>query len=315
MSPIGSIVLAFVVVVGVTFIAGVAALRLWPGIRMERLREAPAVGPAGPESILRFEDQPQSLWHRLLHRVGSAVGPKQAERVSHYRTRLGWAGYHDPRAVALMWGAKLAMAILGALAYPALNVLLQRVRPPSDVLIGSLLLFAGGFFAPDFWLYNRVKARQRTILRAFPDVLDLLTVCVEAGLGFDAAVARVSEQPSAAGSPLHQEMYRMHLEIRAGRPRPEALRALGDRVGVDEIKAMVGAFVQSERLGTPLGKTLRIHADAARVQRRYRAEERAYVAPVKMIFPTVLFLMPAFVLIAMSPSLLAVVEILQKLAR
>lgn len=107
----------------------------------------------------------------------------------------------------------------------------------------------------------------------------------------------------------------MHLEVRAGRPRAEALRALGERTGVDEIKAMVSAFIQTERLGTPLGKTLRVHADSARLQRRHRAEERAHLAPLKMLFPTVFFLMPAFFLVTLAPSLLGLLRLLKAISR
>ena len=107
----------------------------------------------------------------------------------------------------------------------------------------------------------------------------------------------------------------MHLEMRAGRPRAEALRAFADRTGIPAVRALVGAFIQTDRLGTPLGKTLRVHAESARIERRHRAEERAYMAPLKMIFPTVLFLMPAFFLVAMAPSVLALARAFQSLTR
>ena len=107
----------------------------------------------------------------------------------------------------------------------------------------------------------------------------------------------------------------MHLEVRAGRPRAEALRALGERTGVDEIKSMVTAFMQTEKLGTPLGTTLRVHADSARVQRRHRAEEQAHLAPLKMLFPTVFFLMPAFFLVTLAPSLLGLMRLLKAIGR
>ena len=105
----------------------------------------------------------------------------------------------------------------------------------------------------------------------------------------------------------------MHLEVRAGRVHEEALRALGERTGVQEVKAMVGAFIQTVRLGTSLGKTLRVHAESARVWRRHRAEERAHLAPLKMIFPTIFFLMPSFFLVAMGPSLLNLLELFRAL--
>jgi len=160
-----------------------------------------------------------------------------------------------------------------------------------------------------------MKARKREIVHTLPDVLDMLMVCVEAGMGFDAAVARVAEQPEGRNNPLHQDMLRMHLEVRAGRPRTEALRAFGERTGADEIRSMVTAFVQTEKLGTPLGKTLRVHADSARVQRRHRAEERAHLAPLKMLLPTVFFLMPSFFLVTMAPSLLGLMLLLKALGR
>jgi tight adherence protein C len=186
---------------------------------------------------------------------------------------------------------------------------IQRVL--THVLPISIFFGLLGCFLPDLWLRMRIKARQRAVLYALPNVLDLLMVCIEAGLGFDAAVARVAERPETSGSPLHQEMFRMHLEVRAGRPREEALRGFGERTGVDEIKAMVGAFIQTERLGTSLGKTLRIHAETARLQRRLRAEERAQLAPLKMLFPTIMFLFPVFFLVTFAPAMLKLLAALK----
>ncbi len=185
------------------------------------------------------------------------------------------------------------------------------MRALPHVLPISVILMVLGFWLPNFWLQNRIKARQRDVVNALPDVLDLLMVCVEAGMGFNSAVARVAEQPQMRQSPLHQELLRMHQEVRAGQPRQEALRALGERTGVREVKTVVGAFIQTEQLGTSLAKTLRIHADSARVHRRLRAEERAHIVPVLMIFPTVLFLLPAFVLVILAPALLNLLNVLQ----
>lgn len=311
MNPLAYAVVAFLVVLGATLASGLLVLRLWPAIRRERLAAAPAAG--GSESILRFGNEPASGLQRAIEKIGRNVVPKDAARLTRYRVRLAHAGIHDPRAVTILWGAKLVCALIGLLAYPFYGFLLQRVL--ANTLVVSLGLFAAGFLLPDFWLYNRIKERQRAILNTLPDVLDLLMVCVEAGLGFDSAVARVAEQEDLTRSPLHQELMRMHLEVRAGRPREEALRALGERCGIQEVRSMVSAFIQSDRLGTPLGKTLRVHAESARVQRRHRAEERASLAPLKMIFPTVLFLMPAFFLVAMAPSLLGLIKSFRSLVQ
>ena len=311
MNPVTYAVVAFFVVLGVTFISALLVQRFWPAIRQERLSGAPAAGAA--VSILRFDNQPASKLQRTIEKIGRNVVPKDSGRLTRYRTRLAQAGIHDPRGVTILWGAKLACALIGLFAYPFFGFLVQRLL--SNMMLISLACFAVGFMLPDFWLYNRIKERQRAILNTLPDVLDLLMVCVEAGLGFDSAVARVAEQEELTRSPLHQELMRMHLEVRAGRPREEALRSLGERCGIQEVRSMVSAFIQSDRLGTPLGKTLRVHAESARVQRRHRAEERASLAPLKMIFPTVLFLMPAFFLVAMAPSLLGLIKSFRSLVQ
>jgi tight adherence protein C len=313
MSILTIAVVSFVLVAGVTLLAGMTLLRFWPALQRERLSGARGA-PAGATSILRWSDAPQSGWEHTIEKIGRAVGGSEASAPTKYRQRLIWAGYYEPRAVLLFLGAKVALGVgLGSL-YFLYSLMALKAVPFPRLLAVSLILGVVGFFLPDFWLYNRIRVRRREIVHALPDVLDLLMVCVEAGLGFDAAVARVAEQPSKRQSPLHNELLRMHLEVRAGRPRQEALRALAERTGVEELRSIVGAFIQTEKLGTPLGKTLRVHADAARVQRRHRAEERAHMAPLKMLFPTVFFLMPAFFLVTLAPSLLGLLKLLKALS-
>jgi len=312
MSIVTVALVSFVVVAGITLLAGIALMRFWPVLQRERFGTAVAAA-AGGASILRWSDEPRAGWERTIEQIGRAVGGSEEQAPTKYRRRLIWAGYFEPRAVLLFLGAKVALGIgLGSLYFVYSLVALRAVPFPRLVAV-SLILSVIGFFLPDFWLHNRIKVRRREIIHALPDVLDLLMVCVEAGLGFDAAVARIAEQPERP-SPLHVELRRMHLEVRAGRPRQEALRALADRTGVEEMRSIVGAFIQTEKLGTPLGKTLRVHADAARVQRRHRAEEQAHLAPLKMLFPTVFFLMPAFFLVTLAPSLLGLLKLLKALS-
>jgi tight adherence protein C len=310
MNPVTVVFLSFVIVSGITVLAGVALLRWWPAVQRDRL--ATRSGQSEPESILRWSDEPGAAWQRTFERVGRAVTGSDEAAPSKYRQRMIWAGYHEPRAVLLFVGAKATLGLGLPIAYFIYSsIVLLKVVPFPRLVATTLILAAIGFFLPDFWLRNRIQTRQRDIVHGLPDVLDLLTVCVEAGMGFDAAVARVAEQPENRQSPLHQELRRMHLEVRAGRPRAEALRALGDRTGVQDVKSMVGAFIQTDKLGTPLGKTLRVHADSARVQRRHRAEEQAHLAPLKMLFPTVFFLMPAFFLVTLAPSLLGLLKLMK----
>ncbi len=309
MNPTTYAVLSFLIVACVAFLAGVLTLR-W-SFRVRDNRFQAATPTAGPGSIYRWEEETPG-WRRALERLGRPFVPRDTGKLSRLRERLAWAGYYNPRAARYFVGAKITLAILCGYAYPFYGSISQRVFPHTGLY--SIILALLGLYLPDFWLRNRIKARQRDILYALPDVLDLLMVCVEAGMGFDAAVARVAERPDKRKSPLHQELVRMHLEVRAGRPREEALHDLGDRTGVHELKAVVGAFVQTERLGTSLGKTLRIHAESARVKRRHRAEERAHLAPLKMIFPTVFFIFPAFFVVSMAPALLGLMDALRNLA-
>jgi tight adherence protein C len=305
MDPVSIALMTFVVVGGSVFVAAVVLLRVLPAVQRERLR-AP-VPEAAPSSILRWATG-HAGWQRFVERLGQWAGPRDEARLSKYRQRLAWAGFHDPRAVWILAGTKVGMALAMALAYPLIGMLSQRVMP--NLMVISIGLAAVGFILPTLWLRRRIRARQEAIGNALPDVLDLLTVCVEGGMGFDAALARVAEQPEGRKSPLHQEILRMILEMRAGRQRQEALRALAERCGTRDIATMVSVFIQTDRLGTSMGKTLRVHADTSREQRRQRAEERAYLAPLKMLFPTALFLMPAFMLVAMGPPLLMILTFL-----
>ena len=307
------VVLSFVLVGGLTFAVGFVLLRLLPAFREERLA-APAAGAGSASvSILRWQEGKAGDWRGAVERLGRRITPRDALGVARYSRRLVKAGFHDPRAVPFFLGAKAALGLLGVLAYMVYGVLVQRALP--NVLPVSVVLGATAFFVPDLWLWGRIRGRRQAVQNALPDVLDLLMVCVEAGMGFDAAVARVAEQPEMRKSPLHQELLRMHLEVRAGRPREEAFRAFSARIDTEDVRSMVSAFIQTEKLGTSLGRTLRVQSDASRVQRRHRAETKAQLAPLMMLIPTVVLLMPAFMLVAMAPSLLKIFQIMNSVGK
>ena len=306
MDPVTLIVVSFGIVAGFTFLVGFVLLQRVPSIGQDRLRSGERT-PAASASILRWEQEISPV-QRLAARLGRVLGTGDPNRRLQYRRKLLWAGYTDPRAVIIFMGVKVGLALVGVLAYPLYGLLIARIL--SNTLSYSVIFGGIGFFLPDFWLSRRVRERQQKIVESLPDVLDLMMVCVEAGLGFDAAVSRIADQPGKTRGPFHEDLLRMQLEIRAGRPREEALRDLGDRTGVEQVRRIVSAFIQADRLGTPLGKTLRVHAEAARVERRHRAEEKAYLAPLKMIFPTAVFLMPAFMMVAMGPSVVNLMKML-----
>jgi tight adherence protein C len=307
------VVLSFVLVGGLTFAVGFVLLRLLPAFREERLT-APATGAGSAGvSILRWQEGKAGGWRDTVEQLGRRITPRHALGATRYSRRLVKAGFHDPRAVPLFLGAKAALGLLGVVAYMIYGVLVQRALP--HVLPVSVCFGCVAFFLPDLWLSAKIRARRQAIQNALPDVLDLLMVCVEAGMGFDAAVARVADQPETHKSPLHQELLRMHLEVRAGRPREEAFRAFSERIDTEDVRSMVSAFIQTEKLGTSLGRTLRVQSDAARVQRRHRAETKAQLAPLMMLLPTVVFLMPAFMLVAMAPSMLKIFQIMNSVGK
>ncbi|HEY4718299.1 MAG TPA: type II secretion system F family protein [Anaerolineales bacterium] len=184
------------------------------------------------------------------------------------------------------------------------------LSPSSNVFSFTSLLIIGvctvvGFFLPNLLLESRIKRRQRVVLHAMPDALDLLTICVEAGLGFDAAMKKVIEKWD---NELSLAFARALQEIQLGKLRREALRDMADRLGVSEMDSFVAAVIQSEQLGVSMSRVLRVQADSMRVKRRQRAEESAQKAPVKMVVPMVFLIFPTIVIILLGPALLQILR-------
>jgi tight adherence protein C len=176
-------------------------------------------------------------------------------------------------------------------------------------LMGLIVLGSIGFLIPWMWLKSAVRSRQRVIVRALPDALDLVTTCVEAGLGLDAALGRVAEQMKG---PLAGELSQTLSEISMGRLRKEALADLGARTAVEELISFVNAVIQAEQLGVSIAQVLKVQSDQMRTRRRQKAEQLAHEAAIKMIFPLVLFIFPAFMVVILGP---AVINISQQIMR
>lgn len=168
------------------------------------------------------------------------------------------------------------------------------------------LLGGGGFFFPELWLLSQINRRQHDIRKAMPDALDLLTICVEAGLGFEAALSKVAEKWQTA---LGYEFLRAIREVQLGVPRRDALRNMAQRVGIPEMNSFVSAIIQSETLGTSLAKVLRIQAEQMRIRRRQHAEEEANKAPIKMTIPVVLLIFPSIFIILLTPAAIQIIKV------
>ncbi len=199
----------------------------------------------------------------------------------------------------------LSLQIIVALLFGGLLLLVFSLGRSAMALgLRTLLIVFGfvmGFYFPQLWLTSKIQRRQKEVRQKMPDALDLLTICVEAGLGFEAAMAKVSEKWE---SELSRAFSRVIQEIQLGKVRREALRDMADRLGIPEMTSFVAAVIQSEQLGVSMAKILRIQSDQMRVKRRQRAEEEAHKAPIKMLIPMALLIFPALMITLMTPAAL-----------
>jgi tight adherence protein C len=211
----------------------------------------------------------------------------------------------------LFFAAKtlLALALPGLLAIYFGISSADKINPA--MALSSLVAAAAlGYFLPNAWLNWRIRNRQREIFESFPDALDLMTVCVEAGLALDAALVRVGQEMRLKSITLAEELHLVSLEMRAGSSRERALRNLALRTGVEEIDSLVALLVQSDRFGTSVADSLRVHSDGLRTKRRFRAEEAAAKIPVKLLFPLLFCIFPALMLVLLGPSGVAISRVL-----
>jgi tight adherence protein C len=257
------------------------------------------------------EDAPKKLWERLLIVLGRTQGDGEARTSAGdtLRARLRYAGFRGPSAVHIVLGIRLILACgLPVLAAPLFLAEVGHRRPLAGAaLLGALA--ALGFMLPAFMAGRLAVERQRRIGAALPDVVDLLVLCVEAGLGLQAAIARVAEARATPRDPLGKELAHLAAELRVGVPRRQALHNLVERTGSEDVRALVAHLNQTERLGGSVAPALRAQSQAARAMRKLRAEEIANRLPVKMLLPTALF-MPALFLVIFVPVVLQASEAL-----
>jgi tight adherence protein C len=196
----------------------------------------------------------------------------------------------------------LAAVLLGVLAFLLVTV---SGRPLTTRVIATLVGVALGYMLPLLWLRSKIRRRQDEVLKALPDALDLLTICVEAGLGFDAAMQKVAEKWD---NELSRAFGRVIQEIRLGKLRREALREMDRNLEVTDVTSFVAAIIQADQLGVSIAKVMRIQSEQMRIRRRQRAEEKAHQAPVKMLFPMVFLIFPAIYVVLLGPAVLVVME-------
>ena len=246
------------------------------------------------------------FWRRAIIGLGRFGFTRESTTLAD---RLSAAGLRGPSSVGLFLGIRTLLSF-----GPALLILVSRIsagKPVAPALWLAAVVGACGHLLANIWLRRRSARRIQQITEALADALDLMVVCLESGLGLNSTIARVGEERAALQDALGQEFEQVSLELHGGRSREEALRALGTRNGVEDLKALTALIVQSDRLGASMAKTLRTHADLLRVKRRQRAEEAARKLPIKVLFPLATLLLPPLFIMVMGPAFLSFKELIK----
>ena len=294
--PFGLVATVGAVFLAVALLTGLATYRvlLWNAPTRRRVRELSQRPTKAVLAGVVTVDQTSASWKRL-----SRVVPKSAKDMSRLQRTLAVAGYRRPGAAVLYSAAELFTPALFAVI--ALLLLGYRTR---TAWVVSALVALLGYFIPGLVLDRKIAVRRKQIRNGLPDVLDLLIVCLEAGSSLDQAIVKAGDELEITYPALADELRTLNMETRAGRPRIEAFRNLAKRTKVDDVRAMVAMLVQTDRFGTSVSQALRTFADSLRTRRRQEAEERAAKVGVKLVFPLVLCLFPAFFVVTLGPAIL-----------
>ncbi|MGE5073649.1 MAG: type II secretion system F family protein [Anaerolineae bacterium] len=269
---------------------------------MARLEEATQRGDVvtSLEQIEMQQPFTQRVIVPMLQRIGELSTGFTPQKVLEDTTRkLEIAGNPGRIDAATFLASRFIVAFIFGGLLLVIGLFSPAHWPLGRTLLVVLVFTMIGFFFPQLWLQSRINARQKEIRKAMPDALDLLTICVEAGLGFEAAMSKVSEKWN---NQLSLALLRAIREIQLGKARRDAMRDMADRIGIPEMTSFVAAIIQSEVLGVSLSKVLRIQSDQMRVRRRQRAEEQAHQAPVKMILPLAFLIFPSIFIILLTPA-------------
>lgn len=296
------LILIFITVVVVSLII---LNQLTPDTLQSRLRKLAKETP---------RPRDESAWIQRIVKLSGRIArlslPVEGWEKSQMRVHFMNAGYRQENAPIMFFAAKSLLTF----TFPALFLLYSAISgssmQPNNFLLMLGILAALGYFLPNIFLQRRIAYRKREIFETFPDAIDLITVCVEAGLGLDAALARVGKEMHLKSPVLGEELHLLNLELRAGSSRERALRNLALRTGVEEIDTLVAMLVQSDRFGTSVAESLRVHSDSLRTKRRLRAEEEAAKIGTKLLFPLIFFIFPSMLLVLLGPAYISIQRIL-----
>jgi tight adherence protein C len=261
--------------------------------RLSQLAPAGQDGAPRAVSVVGHDDT------QLAKRVRSMV-PKSPKEMGRIERMLALAGYHGAWPATLYATAQFALPVItgGSVIY--------AFGTSNTALIFAGLAAAMGYYTPDIWMGRAIEKRKKEISNGLPDAIDLLIVCIESGSGIDQALSRVGEELAMAYPALSYELELLCAETRAGKPRLDAFRNFADRTKVEDVRSLVNMLIQTDKFGTSIGQALRTHAEVSRTKRRQRAEEKAAKLGVKLLFPLVFCIFPAFYLVVIGPSMLRI---------
>jgi tight adherence protein C len=269
-------------------------------VRLRELRSSSAASLTGAAA------RRPPLLRKLVAQLGGFMPAHDGKDAM--RTGLIRAGYRRADAARVFLGSKVVLAVTLPVVWVVASYL--TAESVSNTVMTSLLLVFIGFYIPTLWIAMRQRQRHAAIVASLPDALDLMVVCVEAGLGMAAALQRVGGELRISARQLSEELNQVNQEMQTGVSRTEALRNLAERTGVDEIYSLVAMLVQTDRLGTSVSQSLRSHADSMRMRRRQRAEQMARKASIKLAFPLVLMIFPALLVIILGPAAIQLMKAL-----
>lgn len=242
---------------------------------------------------------------KIITTFGNISKPKREEDLSKVHKALLNAGYRNKNAMVIFFGAKILGAIIFlAVGLSFLRFIINKSMSPLYFVFFLILFVLVGSYLPKIWLRNKIAKRKEKILDGFPDTLDLLVVCVESGMGLDAAIDRVSQEMKLANDVISEEFKLYAVEMRAGKPRRDAMKNLAGRCGLDEVNNLVTLLIQTDMFGTSVAQALKVHSDFMRIQRYQMAEEMAAKIPVKLMLPMILCIFPSLFIVILGPAII-----------
>jgi tight adherence protein C len=277
----------------------------------QRLRRSVAHLPPPPK-LQNLPKLRAPAWQAVVASLSRLSVPQGGWQDSQRRLKFVRAGFREASAAQAYYAFKTTFSLVLPLLLALVLTLWWPVTHYSQLALSVVLLAVAGYYLPDLYLRFRTHRRAKEMRDTLPDLIDLLVICTESGLGMDAAINRVSREIARSSKTLAEEFYLAALEIRAGAGRTAALKNLALRVDLEDLHSLVSMLVQADRFGTSLADSLRIHSDVMRTQRMQRAEEIAAKVPVKMLIPLIFFIFPSLLTVLIGPAVIQIAEIFSK---